>query len=68
MKTFVIRLWTGAADVEGHTASRDLHGTVEPIGAGPARPFRDGPGLLALLHSALEADVEAHRTDRRSKS
>lgn len=54
MKTFVVRLWSSPGEVEGHALAA-LRGTVEPVGSGPAEPFRDGSELLRLLLAALEA-------------
>ena len=48
METYVIRIGTRP---EGKVSAgqRELRGTVEHVGSGRRRPFRDGDELLAFL-------------------
>lgn len=66
MKTFVVRLWSPAGEVEAHAPTQPLRGTIEAVGTDRAAPFRDGSELVRLLETALEADDD--KTGRRGGS
>lgn len=57
MKTFVVRLWSSADEVEAHAhRSRGLCGIVEPVGADAPMPFRSEEQLLGVLRQALSVE------------
>jgi hypothetical protein len=58
VRTFVIRLWTPADEVEAHMRQRcELRGVVEQVGSAEAVPFRSDGELVRLLREKLEGEV-----------